>query len=89
MNIGIDLGTTNSALAFIDPGPDDVQAGAEDSPKIQVLDIPQYVAADESNRSGRCRRSRILQAPRPSNSSRQPCDTRAGRAGADAVRPLR
>jgi len=45
MNIGIDLGTTNSALAFIDPGPDDAQAGAEDSPKIRVLDVPQYVAA--------------------------------------------
>jgi hypothetical protein len=40
MNIGIDLGTTNSALAFIDP----VQAAAEDSPAIQVLEVPQYVA---------------------------------------------
>lgn len=40
MNIGIDLGTTNSALAFIDPA----QAIAEDSPAIQVLDVPQYVA---------------------------------------------
>ncbi|MBZ5633110.1 MAG: hsp70 family protein [Acidobacteriia bacterium] len=40
MNIGIDLGTTNSALAFIDPA----QAAAEDSPAIQVLDVPQYVA---------------------------------------------
>jgi molecular chaperone DnaK (HSP70) len=40
MNIGIDLGTTNSALAFIDPA----QAMAEDSPSIQVLDVPQYVA---------------------------------------------
>jgi hypothetical protein len=40
MNIGIDLGTTNSALAYIDP-----QAAAEaDFPTIQVLDVPQYVA---------------------------------------------
>ena len=40
MNIGIDLGTTNSALAFIDPA----QAAAEDAPAIQVLEVPQYVA---------------------------------------------
>jgi len=40
MNIGIDLGTTNSALAFIDPA----QAAAEDVPAIRVLEIPQYVA---------------------------------------------
>ncbi len=38
MNIGIDLGTTNSALAFIDATED------ADFPAIQVLDIPQYVA---------------------------------------------
>ncbi len=40
MNIGIDLGTTNSALAFIDPQ----QAVDADAPAIQVLEIPQYVA---------------------------------------------
>lgn len=40
MNIGIDLGTTNSALAYIDPK----QAAEADNPSIQVLDIPQYVA---------------------------------------------
>src|SRR3954468_18440302 len=40
MNIGIDLGTTNSALAFID-SPD----AESDFPAIQVLEIPQYVAA--------------------------------------------
>ena len=40
MNIGIDLGTTNSALAFIDPA----QAAADDAPAIQVLEVPQYVA---------------------------------------------
>lgn len=40
MNIGIDLGTTNSALAFIDPA----QAAEEDSPAIQVLEVPQFVA---------------------------------------------
>jgi hypothetical protein len=41
MNVGIDLGTTNSALSWIDP------AEAEDSdfPPIHVLPIPQYVAA--------------------------------------------
>ena len=38
MNIGIDLGTTNSALAYIDAQPD------TDFPTIQVLEIPQYVA---------------------------------------------
>ena len=38
MNIGIDLGTTNSALAFIDAHAD------ADFPRIQVLDVPQYVA---------------------------------------------
>jgi len=38
MNIGIDLGTTNSALAYID------STDEADYPTIQVLDIPQYVA---------------------------------------------
>jgi hypothetical protein len=41
MNIGIDLGTTNSALAFIDPA----QAAEADLPEIRVLEVPQYVAA--------------------------------------------
>jgi molecular chaperone DnaK (HSP70) len=41
MNIGIDLGTTNSALAFIDSP----EGAAEDAPAIQVLEVPQYVAA--------------------------------------------
>jgi molecular chaperone DnaK (HSP70) len=40
MNIGIDLGTTNSALAFIDPK----QASEADAPAIQVVEVPQYVA---------------------------------------------
>src|SRR3984893_11674256 len=40
MNIGIDLGTTNSALAYID-----AKAAAEsDFPAIEVLEVPQYVA---------------------------------------------
>lgn len=41
MKVGIDLGTTNSALAWIDP------ADAEDTsfPPIHVFDIPQPVAA--------------------------------------------
>jgi hypothetical protein len=38
MNIGIDLGTTNSALAYIDP------AEGGDSPAIHVQETPQYVA---------------------------------------------
>src|SRR5215472_10036003 len=40
MNIGIDLGTTNSALACIDPK----QASDADAPEINVLEVPQYVA---------------------------------------------
>src|ERR1044071_311727 len=40
MNIGIDLGTTNSALAYIDPQ----QAVEADAPEIQVLEVPQFVA---------------------------------------------
>lgn len=40
MKVGIDLGTTNSALAFIDP----VEAAEADFPPIHVLDIPQTVA---------------------------------------------
>src|SRR5580700_9146849 len=40
MNIGIDLGTTNSALAYIDPK----QAAEADYPKIDVLEVAQYVA---------------------------------------------
>ncbi|MDX1985030.1 MAG: Hsp70 family protein [Bryobacteraceae bacterium] len=40
MNIGIDLGTTNSALAYIDPA----EAGEADYPPIHVLDVPQLVA---------------------------------------------
>jgi len=40
MNVGIDLGTTNSALAYID-----ARAGQlDDYPEIQVLSIPQFVA---------------------------------------------
>ena len=39
MNIGIDLGTTNSALAFVEP-----VSGSPDYPEIKVLEIPQYVA---------------------------------------------
>ncbi len=40
MNIGIDLGTTNSALAYVQPAP----GGDADYPEIRALDIPQYVA---------------------------------------------
>src|SRR6202030_1895248 len=40
MNVGIDLGTTNSALAFIDTK----EAAETDYPSIRVLDVPQTVA---------------------------------------------
>ena len=40
MNVGIDLGTTNSALAFIDT----IEAAETDFPAIHVLDVPQTVA---------------------------------------------
>jgi hypothetical protein len=40
MKIGIDLGTTNSALSFIDPR----EGEDSDFPPIHVLDIPQLVA---------------------------------------------
>jgi molecular chaperone DnaK (HSP70) len=40
MNIGIDLGTTNSALAYIP----EIQGELPDYPEIQILAIPQYIA---------------------------------------------
>ncbi len=40
MKVGIDLGTTNSALSFIDP----VEAADADFPPIHVVEIPQTVA---------------------------------------------
>ncbi len=40
MKIGIDLGTTNSALAFIDPE----EAEGSDFPPIHILPVPQTVA---------------------------------------------
>ena len=43
MNVGIDLGTTNSALAFADPA----QAEASDFPPIHVLPIPQNIASSQ------------------------------------------
>src|ERR1017187_3104579 len=39
MNIGMDLGTTNSALAYVAE-----VSGSPDYPEIKVLEIPQYVA---------------------------------------------
>ncbi len=44
MNVGIDLGTTNSALAFVDPG----EAAEADFPPIHVLPIEQQVDVDRS-----------------------------------------
>ncbi|MBI2216011.1 MAG: Hsp70 family protein [Candidatus Rokubacteria bacterium] len=46
MNVGIDLGTTNSALAYIDPR----DADAHEGPPIRVLPIPQHVTADAVER---------------------------------------
>jgi DNA-K related protein/Hsp70 protein len=40
MNVGIDLGTTNSALAFIDTK----EAAETDFPEIRVLEVPQTIA---------------------------------------------
>jgi molecular chaperone DnaK (HSP70) len=40
MNIGIDLGTTNSALAYIE----EIHGELPDYPEIKVLSVPQYVA---------------------------------------------
>lgn len=40
MNLGIDLGTTNSALAFVP----EIHGELPDYPEIQVLGIPQYTA---------------------------------------------
>ena len=52
MNIGIDLGTTNSALAYIDP------REAEDpiSAAFTVLEMPQSSRRAASSRAARCRR---------------------------------
>ncbi len=44
MNIGIDLGTTNSALAYVDP----VEAAESDFPPIHVLPIAQQVDANRT-----------------------------------------
>src|SRR5271157_655524 len=41
MKIGIDLGTTNSALAYIDEG----EAGDRDFPPVHIFETPQLVAA--------------------------------------------
>jgi molecular chaperone DnaK (HSP70) len=40
VNVGIDLGTTNSALAYIDPK----EAQDADFPPIHTLSIPQVIA---------------------------------------------
>jgi molecular chaperone DnaK (HSP70) len=42
MNVGIDLGTTNSALAYIDAG----ETEDPDFPPVDVFEIPQLVAAN-------------------------------------------
>ena len=44
MSVGIDLGTTNSGLAFIDPA----EAADADFPPIHILEIPQTVAPGQA-----------------------------------------
>lgn len=44
MKIGIDLGTTNSALAFIDPS----EAEEAEFPPIHIFEIPQLVSAGQT-----------------------------------------
>ena len=44
MKVGIDLGTTNSALAFVDP----IEAAEADFPPIHVLEIPQTIVQGRS-----------------------------------------
>src|SRR6201996_5150853 len=44
MNIGIDLGTTNSAVAYVDPA----EAAEADYPPIHVLPIEQHVDANRT-----------------------------------------
>ena len=44
MNIGIDLGTTNSALAYVEQ----VEGELPDYPEIKVLPIPQHVAPGQA-----------------------------------------
>jgi molecular chaperone DnaK (HSP70) len=48
MNVGIDLGTTNSAVAYVDP----VEAAEADYPPIHVLPIEQQI---DANRTGSLR----------------------------------
>ena len=48
MNVGIDLGTTNSAVAYVDP----VEAAEADYPPIHVLPIEQQI---DANRNGSLR----------------------------------
>src|SRR5438874_2139521 len=43
MNIGIDLGTTNSGLAYVQQQPGDLA----DYPEIRILNIPQYVTQNQ------------------------------------------
>ena len=80
MNVGIDLGTTNSALAFIDPK----EAAETDFPPIHVLDIPQYRRAGTR---GGAAHAAVVPVFGRSGIRRRLC-ARAGRAGADEIGPL-
>ena len=59
--VGIDLGTTNSALAFSATGEPTVD-GSQPSP-IETLPIPQVVGVNDVSERASCRRSSIC--PRP------------------------
>ena len=80
MNIGIDLGTTNSALAYIP----EIHGELPDYPEIQVLPIPQYVAPGQME--ARRTLPSFLVPGRP-NLRRRLC-SRTGRAGAHQVGSL-
>ena len=61
MKIGIDLGTTNSALAYID----EREAEDRDFPPLHIFETPQLVAPDASNRAAPCPRSCYLEDGQP------------------------
>ncbi len=78
MKIGIDLGTTNSALAYIDPR----EAEDRDFPPIHILRNPAAGGAGtRSSRGARCHRSCSSKTASRVGTLR----ARAGRAGADPI----
>ena len=74
MNIGIDLGTTNSALAYIDPA----EAENADFPPIHILEIPQHVRQGADRAAAH---AAIVPLPRRRPDLHRRVCARAGRAG--------